>query len=251
VRRAAADAASTLPPSARAPIAGPLLRDPMRTVRIEALGSMIDVPGIGAETDFQNVVAEYRQAQAYNADRAESWMNLGMLDGRLGNAEAATKALEEAIRRRPEWGSPYVQLADVQRRGGDETAAEATLRRAVSAAPKDADVQAALGLSLVRQKKLADALAPLRAASELAPDVPRHAYVYAIALHDGGDVRGAIDVLRRAHERHPGAQEILVALAQYAAESGDRAAALGWARELASATNDPAARRMVEALERQ
>jgi predicted Zn-dependent protease len=111
-------------------------------------------------------------------------------------------------------------------------------------------VQAALGLSLVRQKRLADALPSLRAAAELAPDVARHGYVYAVALHDGGDVRGAIDVLRRAHERHPASQEILLALAQYSAEAGDRAAALGWARQLAAATGDPAATRMVEALER-
>ncbi len=249
VRRAAADTAAVLPPDDRRRLAAPLLRDPMRTVRFEALGSLLDVPEAAAIADLQRVAAEYRQAQGYNADRVESWFNLGMLEGRLGDAAAARAALETAIRRRPTWAAPYVELADVQRRGGDETAAEATLRRAVTAAPKDADAQAALGLSLVRSGKRADALAALKAASELAPDAARHAYVYAIALHDSGDVRGAIGVLERAESTHPGSADVLVALAQYSTEAGDRAAALRWAKRLAAATGDPAARQMVERLE--
>jgi predicted CXXCH cytochrome family protein len=255
VRRAAAEAAAhALPPAERVALAAPLLADPMRSVRFEALGSLLDVPPAQrtsvAAAELDRVVAEYRASQAYNADRAESWFNLGQLDARLGDAAAAQKALETAIRRAPAWAAPYVQLADLQRRTGDEAAAEATLRRAVAAAPRSPDAHAALGMALVRQKKHADALPAFRRAAELAPEEPRHAWVYAIALHDGGDPKTALDVLRRAQQRHPNAPDLLSTLAQYSAEAGDRAAALAWARKLADVTGDPDARRMVEMLER-
>jgi predicted CXXCH cytochrome family protein len=254
VRRAAADAAMALPPPQRVSIAVPLLRDPMRTVRFEALGTMLDAPIAGMGDDVRDalarVIAEYREAQAYNADRAEAWLNLGMLESRLGNADASRTALGSAIRRQPAWGRPYVELADLERRQGREGVAETTLRQAVLAAPRDADVWSALGLSLVRQRRTADALRPLRIAAKLGTRSPRHAYVYAIALHDGGDVRGALRMLRRTHDRHPQSADVVMALAQYSAEVGDRAAALAWARTLAAMTGDPGAQALVDSLAR-
>lgn len=254
VRRAAADAAMSLPPPARVSVAVPLLSDPMRTVRLDALGTMLDAPvagmGAGVGEVMARVAAEYREAQAYNADRAESWLNLGMLESRLGNADAARTALGTAIRRQPRWGRPYVELADLERRQGREGVAETTLRQALVAAPRDAELWSALGLSLIRQRRTADARRPLRIAAMLDETTPRHAYVYAIALHDGGDARQALRVLRRAHHRHPNAADVVMALAQYSAEVGDRPAALAWARTLAALTNDPAAARLVDQLER-
>jgi predicted CXXCH cytochrome family protein len=252
VRRAAAETSSRLPVPQRVAVAAPLLRDPMRTVRFEAMGSMLDVAAAGSTVreDMARVIAEYRTSQEYNADRAESWLNLGSLEARLGNADAAKSALETAIRRQPTWPAPYVQLADMQRRQGKEADAEVTLRRGVTAAPRDADMLAALGLSLVRQRRLGEAVTVLRTAAELAPDVSRHAYVYAIALHDSGDVPGSIAALRAAQARNQASPELLMALAQYSAETGDRAGALEWARKLATVTGDPEAQRMVETLAR-
>ena len=96
----------------------------------------------------------------------------------------------------------------------------------------------------------AEARAALAKAAALAPDVPRYAYVHAVALHDGGDVAGAIAVLTKAHERAPGSREILVALAEYEAQAGNRDAARRWVRTLVElAPEDPAARQLSEALE--
>ncbi|MGH7785422.1 MAG: multiheme c-type cytochrome, partial [Candidatus Binatia bacterium] len=47
VRRAAAQTAGALPPAERLGVALPLLSDPVRTVRLEALGSLLDAPGAG------------------------------------------------------------------------------------------------------------------------------------------------------------------------------------------------------------
>ena len=73
----------------------------------------------------------------------------------------------------------------------------------------------------------------LAKAAELRDDEPRYAYVYAIALHDAGEMRRALDVLERAHERRPADRDILVALVEYYREAGDSEGAAAWARPLA------------------
>ena len=254
VRRAAAESLMAFDAAPRIEIGVPLLGDAVRTVRLEAVGSLLDVPR-AAFTAAQLAaldrgIAEYRQVQSFNADRAEGQVNLGMLEARLGNFAAAQQAFETALRSQPSFVPAYVDLADLQRRQGSEVDAAATLRRALQVAPDDASVHEALGLSLVRQQRLRDAVPELAKAAQLAPDVVRYAYVHAIALHDAGDVRGAVDVLTRANERHPADPEILLALAEYEAQTGHRAAALVWARQLAKISDDPETRKMIADLER-
>jgi Flp pilus assembly protein TadD len=58
-------------------------------------------------------------------------------------------------------------------------------------------------------------------------------------------------VLRAAWERHTGDTEILLALASYSRESGNRAAALGWARKLIEVSpDDPSAQQLLAQLTR-
>jgi Flp pilus assembly protein TadD len=102
----------------------------------------------------------------------------------------------------------------------------------------------------VRQKRLRDAIPELAKAVQRRPDVPRYAYVYGVALHEAGDTRRALDVLKRAHERHPADREIVVALAEYHRAAGDRKAAIAWARKLVEMSpEDAQARRLLQALE--
>jgi predicted CXXCH cytochrome family protein len=255
VRRAAAEGLEVLAPADRIGLGVPLLRDPVRTVRLEATASLLDVPRDAFTPEqsaaLDGAIAEFRQVQAFNADRAEANANLGMLEARLGNAVAAETAFETAIRRDPTFVPAYVHLADLHRGQGRDADGERVLRRALDLAPDAADAHEALGLCLVRQKRLRDAIPELAKAARLQPDVARYAYVHAIALHETGDVRGAIGVLARAHERHPASRDVLVALAQYEAEAGHREAAVGWARRLvALSPEDPEARRLLERLER-
>jgi len=236
VRRAAAESAAPLDPNARVTMLRPLLDDPVRTVRLAALSTLLDLPAdsfdAAQRAALDRVSTEYRAAQVFNADRAEGQSNLGMLEARLGNLAAAQAAFEKAIRIQPSFVPAYVNLADVQRRQGREGDAETTLRRALAVDPSAPAVQHALALSLVRQKRLADAIAALRRATELAPGEPQYAYVLAIALHDSGDPAAAIAVLTAAHQKRPARRELLTALVQYNAEVGNREAAQHWQEEL-------------------
>ena len=80
------------------------------------------------------------------------------------------------------------------------------------AAPGDAALPHALGLLLVREQRLPEALPVLARAAQLDPGQPRYAYVYALALEGAGENDKALAVLRQAGERHPGNQEIRDAL---------------------------------------
>jgi tetratricopeptide (TPR) repeat protein len=59
-------------------------------------------------------------------------------------------------------------------------------QKAISLDPNNADVKHSLGLLLVRQNDYPGALDLLRQAHELAPEIARHAYVYAVALNSTG-----------------------------------------------------------------
>jgi tetratricopeptide (TPR) repeat protein len=256
VRRAAAAALAAVEPQARVALGVPLLRDPIRTVRLEAVSSLADVqrpfytPAQWAT--LEEGLAEYRQAQAFNADRAESHVNLGALDARLGNPEAAEAAYRTALRLQPSFIPAYINLADLYRQQGREDRVAQTLREALQVDSENAATHHALGLSLVRQQRLRDSVPELAKATQLRPDMARYAYVYGVALHEMGQVPQALQVLREAHQRHPGDRDILVALAEYARQAGDRQAAIAWARKLvALSPGDGQARRLLESLERQ
>jgi tetratricopeptide (TPR) repeat protein len=254
VRRAAAAVLSAVAPRARVALGSPLLRDPVRTVRLETVSSLIDVPRDVYTPDqlatLDQVLAEYRQAQAFNADRAEAHVNLGALDARLGKPEAAEDAYRTAVRLQPAFIPAYINLADLYRQQGREDMVTQTLRTALQADPSNGAAHHALGLSLVRQQRLRDAIAELAQAAQLRPDVPRYAYVHGVALHEAGQVQQALRVLTDAHQNHPADRDILAALVEYHRQAGDRQAAIAWARKLVEVSpGDVQARRLLESLE--
>jgi predicted CXXCH cytochrome family protein len=256
MRRAAAATLAAVEPRARVALGLPLLRDSIRTVRLEAVSSLVDVPRPfytpAQWATLEQGIAEYRQAQAFNADRAEAHVNLGALEARLGNPQAAEAAYRTALRLQPSFIPAYINLADLYRQQGREDRAAHALREALQVDPENAAAHHALGLSLVRQQRLRDAVPELAKATQLRPDVARYAYVYGVALHETGQVPQALQVLREAHQRHPGDREVLVALAEYSRQAGDRQAAIAWARKLVELSpGDGQARRLLENLERQ
>jgi len=124
---------------------------------------------------------EYIAIQRFNADRPESYNDLGMLYADLRDWGAALVALQTAISMDPDMAVSSLNLADVYRVQGKEAQAEALLRNVVARHPDNAPAWHALGLSLVRQGRRPDALVALRRASALEPENPRLAEVLALA----------------------------------------------------------------------
>jgi Flp pilus assembly protein TadD len=224
VRHGAVLALQTVDPSQRASLAGPLLRDPTRTVRIEAARELAGAP---AETiapadraAFDQALAEYDASQLVDADRAEAHANLGALYAERRDPARAEAEYKKAIALSPAFAGAYANLADLYRSEGREQDAERTLRYAVAVSPADAGIRHTLGLSLVRQKRLPEAVEELRKAVALSPDNARYVYVYAIALDAVGQTPRAIEVLKGALARHDGNREIRQALATFQAKAG-------------------------------
>jgi len=243
VRRAGLELLFALDPATKWELGSPLLGDPVRTVRLQAVDALADLPGSlslppAQRSAFDRAVDEYRAAQKLNADRADAWLSLGALDARLGNYVQAEAAYQAAIRLQPSFMPSYVNLADLYRAQGRDAEGERVLRQAIAQQPDVADVHHALGLLLVRQKHRQEALGELAQAAQLAPDNPRYAYVYGVALSSEGQHAKALAVLAQAQRRFTGHRDILAALVQVSAQTGDREAAAGWAEKLRALEDD-------------
>lgn len=235
MRRAALALLGAWEPARRWPSAAPLLADPIRSVRLAAVDALADAAGAATPAQraaLETAVAEYRAAQLLNADRAESWLNLGALDARLGDATAAEAAYRRAIATDPRFVPASVNLADLYRQLGRDRDGETVLRQGL-AHSQDPTLYHALGLLLIRAQRRDEALAALATAAAGAPDSPRYAYVYALALDAAGRRADALTALETAHRRATGDRDILAALVSLNEQSGNHAAAQRWAAALA------------------
>jgi Flp pilus assembly protein TadD len=236
VRDGAVAASEGLEPTDRLRLVTPLLRDPVLTVRIEAARALSAVPkdslGPSDRAAYDAALAEYVATQNVDADRAEAHLNLALLAADRGDLKGAESEYGTALRLSPGLAGTYVNLADLYRMQGRDEDAERVLRRGLKTAGRDPGIHEALGLTLVRLKRMPEALVELERAATLPPQRSRYSYVYGVALDGTGHTDRALEVLRSAHERHPGNRDLLVALAMFSAKSGDRAGAIGYARAL-------------------
>ncbi len=253
VRLGAAAALDALPPRERVRIGAKLLWDRVRAVRVEAVAAFLDVPDAELESEaraaFDRALDEYRQAQRASAERPEAQVNLGVVNVKRGDLEAARRDYDTATALAPWFVPAWVNLADLLRMQGKDDEGAQALRKALAAAPQDASVHHALGLLLVRQKRMAEALGELARAAELAPGTPDFAYAYAIGLHSAARTDEALAVLRKASTANPGARNLLVALVTINRERGALGEARRYAEKLvAAAPSDPAARALLASL---
>ena len=245
VRLAAAGALREADPALQLRWLEPLLRDPVRSVRMQAARELAPMKKeVRDATAMDLALKEYEEAQRFNADVPGSYENLGtlwldlMLDAGEGTAQAqdaaqrASVALEQAVRMAPASATARLNLADARRVAGREPEAEQLIRAVLRDEPRNAGALHALGLSLLRQQRPGESLAPLRQASELAPANARFAYVYGLALDRMGRGDQARQVLEAAARRHPRNVELMGALLDLARRARDPEAVTRYTVEL-------------------
>lgn len=203
----------------------PLLHDPVRAVRMAAARGLVQSPTDGwpaADVTAREAgLAEYVAAQQLNADRPEARMNLGNLRRDQGRVAEAAAEFRAALRLHPKFLAAFVNLADLQREAGQEGDCERTLREGLQVAPGNADLLHALGLCLVRQQHLGQAVPVLGEAALAAPLQPRFAYVHAIALEATGRLGDAIAALDAARTRLPDDRDLLELQVEYLVKQGN------------------------------
>lgn len=225
VRHAAVLAHQSYPPQAVVSALVPMLRDPVRAVRIEAASLLAPMAhALPPGTAFDSAIHELESVQRGMLGQPEALLMLGNLSAVRGDAARAEDCFRKAIRLDRHFIPAYVNLADLARATQREALSEQILREGLQVVPKAPALRQALGLALMRQGRKDAALAEFAAAHAAAADEPRYAYVYAVALHDMGRRTEAIRVLADS-ARRGGGRDVLLALAQFSAQDGDRAGA--------------------------
>jgi tetratricopeptide (TPR) repeat protein len=236
VRRAALAALEHADEATRLGLAPRLLKDPIRTVRMQAaicLADLADRSLSGSvRADFDRAFDEFVAEQDFNADRPEAHANLGQVLLARGRTDAARAAFRTAIAIDPAFVPAYVNLADVYRAEGNESAATDTLRESIRKNPGSAASHHAIGLAFVRQHRMQEALDELGQAVALDRTDARYSYVYGVALHDTGSAARALTILADSVARHPEDRDTLTALVTYAEEAGRRNDARRYAAKL-------------------
>ena len=142
VRLGALQSLANAPLDARLPLAGPLLSDPVRAVRLEAVSLLAPVPPAQLSAEqraaFERASGEYVETQRYNADRAEARVNLGTFYANRGDAVKGEEEMKAAIRLDPFFLPAYVNLADLYRARGRDPDGERILREGLKVAPNSA-----------------------------------------------------------------------------------------------------------------
>jgi Flp pilus assembly protein TadD len=255
VRIAALDMLEGFPLTQRWPLALPLLSDPVLGVRLRAVLLLAAAPtswlSKNERSRFESAATEFIAAERLNADRPESRTRLGTFFGQRGRTREAEDEFQSALRIGPQYAPAYVNLADLYRRTGRDSDAEKVLQRAIAVVPGDPGIRHALGLTLVRLKRLDQAIGELRQAAEWAPGQARYGYVYGVALHSAGRTREAMNVLKDNALRHPDDRDSLLALVSFCREAGDMSSALSYAQQLERiAPNDTSVARLIDELRR-
>jgi predicted CXXCH cytochrome family protein len=242
LRSAAARGLEALPPELKVKHLLPLLDDPVRQVRIDAARVLAAVP---RETltepqrqAIQRGVAEYIASEQTNADRPESYLNIGLIHIDQRQFDQAEAAYRAALNLQPNFTQAAVNLADLYRIQGRDADGEKTLGQALERDPHNAAAHHALGLLLVRQQRLPEALTALAEAARLGDDNPRYGYVYAVALDGAGQGKQAIQTLEATLAKHPNDRDTLMALVAFQRDAGNRDAARNYARRLAELEPD-------------
>lgn len=232
----AAEALEGIPERYRVMFGLPGLYDPHRVVRSLVASNLPPsaVPSNPPEVSqrYDAAMADYIQAQLNNADRPESLVNLANTYWQNGKMDKVEHYYRQAIERAPYYAPAYVNLADFMRANGNDEAGKVVLEGGVDKVDDPASLQHSLGLLLVRQQSLDQALGYLQQAAESSSATARYVYVYAVALHSNGDTRQAIDVLEQALPRFAGDPQLLSGLVSFHRELGDEKAAAHYQRLL-------------------
>jgi Tfp pilus assembly protein PilF len=156
-----------------------------------------------------------------------------------GDVQHAEGNLREALYVDPTFTAAYVNLADLYRSQQRDDEAEAVLREGLKAAADRASVEFALGLTLIRLGRSSEAMAHLRRAHEIRPEVIRFGYVYSVAQFDDGQQAASLKTLEHMLQRYPANRDILRLLAGYNQQMGRTKAAEKYAADLDKLGGNP------------
>ncbi len=235
VRATAVSELESLPPEERVQTASPLLRDPVRAVRIQAARVLAPASTelIGEDRQaFDAALSEYEALQMSLADTAPAHLNLGVIHAATGRQEPAVRDYEAAVSIDPGFLPARLNLATLLNEMGRNPDAEHVLREAIERHPREGEPHYSLGLLLAEMDRLEDAAVSLGRAAALLPERARVRYNYGLALQQLGRRQTAEFELRQAYRIAPRDPAFVQVLAIFYAQDGRWSEALRYGEEL-------------------
>lgn len=190
VRIGALRALGNIPAGIRGMSGSHLLRDPIRSVRIEAALAFLEQRDLLPLEDarvYTSAIDEYRDSLLVTASSPDAAVRLAELESRLGDMRSASRFYAHALR----LDSAF------------------------------APAHHAIGLFLVRAQDHERALVHIRTAAELDPSNVRYVYIYGIAANSLGRTDEAMEILGEAWGRFPDDFDIGYALATILRDNGE------------------------------
>jgi tetratricopeptide (TPR) repeat protein len=236
LRVSAIRALEFLPLNQRYQLLQPLIDDEVTAVRMEVAMSLAGVPLDQIPADqakqLRALFAEFVDVHQLNADMPGVQLQLGVFYLNRGDQGKAEAAYREALYLNSQMVSAYLNLADLLRSQGKDDDARDLLLEVLNFAPDNGPTLHSLGLLETRSEQPQKALDYLQRAAELETTGTRYRFVYAIALHDLGHPREAVTQLNALLRLVPRDVDVLLALANYNAELGQRDKARAYAKTL-------------------
>ena len=222
--------------SLRVPTLAPLLKDPVRAVRIAAARSLAALPHAQFDAStrqaFDAALAEYVAAQKVALDMPGPNLNLAVLYALTGRDAEAEAAYAAALKIDPDFTPARANLAQFFAERGRLADAEQVLREGLRREPGIGELQYSLGLLLAEQQRLPEAAEALGQAARLLPQRARAHYNLGLARQQLGQPGPAEAALRKARELDADDPAIAYALAVFYAQQGRREEALREAEAL-------------------
>lgn len=236
LRASAVRSLEFLPLNQRYQLLEPLIDDEVATVRMDVATSLAAVPldqvSPQQAKQLEELYQWYLDILQLHADMPEIQLQRGVFLNQRGDLPAAEAAYREAVSLNHQLVPAYLNLADLLRTQGREDEARELMQQVLEFAPDNGATLHSLGLLETRSGDPEKALDYLQQAARLETSGSRHRFVYAIALHDLGQPRKAIVELQSLLRQLPRSEEVLLALANYSAELGQRDKARAYAKTL-------------------
>ena len=219
VRTMAVGGLESLSPPSRFVSAQPLLEDPSRSVRIEAVRMLAEawaVDNVAGEDGRPLIRAarEYLAAQAVSADMPATHLNLGVVHQRQDAPQEAETEYRTALALDP-WFTParfnLATLLNGQHRNGE---AETILRDGLLFTPDEGELHYSLGLLFGEEGRFEEAADSLQRAAILVPARSRVRYNLGLVLQQIGRLAESEAALLEARTLDSRDPDVLLALAR-------------------------------------
>jgi tetratricopeptide (TPR) repeat protein len=244
VRRESVTLLEKLPARERLPLVGPLLRDPIASVRTEAarvLAAAATSMPPEQRALFDEVSDEFLTQQKAIFDRAAGHMRIALFHLDLGLPKEAEAAYRQGVKIEPDAVPVWVNLGELLYQQNRMEEAEASYRSGVKNARMEENrgvALDALARFLIRQKRYDEGVVELKEAARRLPENAQVQYFLGVALNSTGKFEDALGYLRKAHELAPNHSEYLVGLATICRDAGRYQDAWEAAKKLAALNPD-------------